>query len=151
MGIPRWRLALTGAALIVLSVAGIGLVTAAAPPPADDPLAAIVNAQADLPLRGGGRYLVHGTITIDRPDDGLVTYQLDGGTISAVDADSISVAEEGGTTVTVAIDDATRVRVNRRQASIADLKTGQRVIVVSRVGDSGAATARLIRVPPAER
>ena len=151
MGIPRWRLALTGGALIVLSVVGIGLVTAA-PPPADETFDALAaDVTSDVPLRGGGRYLVHGTITLDRPDDGLVTYQLDGGTISAVDADSISVAEEGGATVTVAIDDATRVRVNRRRASLADLKAGQRVVVVSRVGDGGAVTARLIRVPPAER
>jgi hypothetical protein len=34
---------------------------------------------------------------------------------------------------------------------LADLKAGQRVVVVSRVGDGGAVTARLIRVPPAER
>ena len=39
---------------------------------------------------------------------GLITVQLDGGTISAVDADSITIAEAGGASVTVAIDDETR-------------------------------------------
>ena len=91
----------------------------------------------------------HGTVTIDSPNDGLVTVQLDGGTIAAVDAHSITIAEKGGGSVTVAIDSDTRVRRDRKRATPADVKLGDTVRVVSRVTNSGAATAKAIIVAPA--
>ena len=154
MKIPRWRIALTGGALIVLTVAGIGLVQAAAPSPAD-PTSAILDAAVAVdPVAGDAtttdarlrplRHLVHGTITFDHPDKGLITVQVDGGTISSVDADSITIAEKGGASVTVAIDDQTRVRVGGRRSTAAELKAGQTVRVISRVGDGNATTATWI-------
>ncbi len=154
MKIPRWRIALTGAALTVLTVAGIGLAQAAAPSAIDPDLAGLtaavaadpaagVASRADLRLRPY-RNVVHGTVTFNRPDDGLVTVQVDGGTITTVDADSMTIAEVGGASVTVAIDDQTRVRVDRKRATAAALKSGQTVRILSRVGTGNAATAKLV-------
>ena len=161
MAIPRRRLALGGGPLVLLTAVGVGFVqassTGAAPLPAaaDAPVAppAATTGQADplstaLRLRGRGR-IVHGTITIDSPKDGLITVQVDGGTIAAVDAHSITIAEKGGGSVTVAIDSDTRVRRDRKRATPADVKLGDTVRVVSRVTNSGAATAKAIIVAPA--
>lgn len=158
MKIPRWRIALTGGALIVLSAVGFGLVQASSPAPAPTATrtapqaAAVVQADpdagglADARIRAG-RHVVHGTITIDSPKEGLITIQLDGGAISAVDADSITIAEKGGGSVIVVITADTRVRIDGKRAKASDLKVGQAVRVVSRVGADGSATARRIVVP----
>ena len=159
MKIPRWRIALTGGALIVLSIVGFGLVQASSPaatpvavasaPAADSAAGAnsdVDGLLADARIRAG-RYLVHGIVTIDSPTEGLITIQLDGGSISAVDADSITIAEKGGGSVTVAIGADTRVRIEGKRAKASDLKVGQTVRVVSRVGANGSATARRIVVP----
>jgi hypothetical protein len=168
MAIPRRRLALGGAALVMLLAVGVGLVQASsvgaglvpattnvgsAPPAAGNVAAALPVAATDrtdallaaLPIRGRGR-IVHGTVTIDSPKDGLITVQIDGGTIAAVDAHSITIAEKGGGSVTVAIDSNTRVRRDRKRANAADLKVRDTVRVVSRIADGGAATARVIAV-----
>jgi hypothetical protein len=162
MHIPRWRIALTGGALIVLGAAGFGLVQAAAPttpvtvaPAANASAAPAASPRAAAPgverraLRGLRR-IVHGTVTIDHPKDGLITVQLDGGTISTVGADSMTIAEKGGGSVTVALNTDTRVRKNRAKATIGDLKVGDQVIVASRVAGE-TATARLVIVPPATK
>jgi hypothetical protein len=152
--IPRWRIALTGSALIVMTVAGIGLAQAAPPTTgiATQPAAAGAPAASGSPSAAARlrpfRNLVHGTITFDHPEDGLITVQLDGGTISAVDGDSITIAEAAGASVTVAIDDETRVRIARKRSTVAELKAGQTVRVVSRIAD-GATTAKRIVVLPA--
>lgn len=159
MKIPRWRFALTGGALIVLSIVGFGLVQASSPAArpvavasAPQAAAAVVanpdvdGLLADARIRAG-RYLVHGIVTIDSPAEGLITIQLDGGSISAVDADSITISEKGGGSVTVAITADTRVRIEGKRAKASDLKVGQTVRVVSRVGADGSATARRIVVP----
>jgi hypothetical protein len=160
MAIPRRRLALGGGALVLLTAVGVGFVQAstagaASPPAAVDaavaPPAATTTDQAAalsaaLRLRGRGR-IVHGTVTIDSPKDGLITAQVDGGTIAAVDAHSIAIAEKGGGSVTVAIDSDTRIRRDRKRATTADLKVGDTVRVVSRVANGGAATAKAIVVP----
>jgi hypothetical protein len=161
MAIPRRRLALGGGALLLLTAVGVGFVQAstagaASPPAAVDaavaPPAATTD-QADalsaaLRLRGRGR-IVHGTVTIDSPKDGLITVQIDGGTIAAVDAHSITIAEKVGGSVMVAIDSDTRIRRDRKRATTADLKVGDTVRVVSRVANGGAATAKAIVVAPA--
>lgn len=161
MATPRRRLALGGGALVILSAVGVGFVQASSVG-ADSVYAAANNAfappatatdgtdvfSAALRLRGRG-LIVHGTLTIDSPKDGLITVQVDGGTIAAVDAHSITIAEKGGASVTVAIDNDTRVRRDRKRATAADLKVGDTVRVVSRVAGGGAATANTIVVAPA--
>ena len=161
MAIPPRRLAVSGGALVLLTAVGVGYVQAstagAAPlPAAVDAAVAPPAATTDqtgalsaaLRLRARGR-IVHGTVTIDSPKDGLITVQVDGGTIAAVDAHSITVAEKGGASVTVATDSDTRVRRDRKRATTADLKVGDTVRVVSRVANGGAATAKAIVVAPA--
>jgi hypothetical protein len=157
------RVALVGGALVLLSAVGVGLAqastvqpavaqpvltaAAAAPAAANDPIDAFA---APLRLRGRG-LIVHGTLTVDSPKDGLITVQVDGGTISAVAADSVTIAEKGGGSVTVTINAETRVRRARTRATPADLKVGDVVRVVSRVADGGgAATAKaIVVIPPA--
>lgn len=149
MRIPLWRLVPTGGALVVFLAAGIGVAFAGASTDAESLAPAGAAFDLDRPFRYG-RSVVHGTLTIDDIDQGLVTIQLDGGAITAVDADSITLSEAGGASVTVAIDERTRVRIDRHRAEVGDLKAGQKVVICSRVADGGAVTARLIVVPPAE-
>ena len=96
-------------------------------------------------LRG---HLVHGTLTVLDRDGKLVTLQLDHGTLSAGGEGSITIAEAGGSIVTVATAAETRVREDRKPATLAGLKVGDEVVVTSTVA-GGSATARLIVVPPA--
>ena len=160
MASPRMRVVLVGGALVLLSAVGVGLVQASTVQPAVD--RPVINAAAAAPaatrdpsgglaaplrLRGRG-LIVHGTLTIDSPKDGLITVQVDGGTISAVDTDSVTIAEKGGGSVTVTINAETRVRRERTRATPADLKVGDTVRVVSRVADGGGATAKAIVVTP---
>lgn len=92
------------------------------------------------------RRLVHATVVVDLPKKGLTTIQLDRGTISAVTADSLSIAEAGDTSVTVVLGAETRVRKDGERAAIADLKVGDEVFVMSRV--EGAATEAYLVVVP---
>jgi hypothetical protein len=161
MATSRRRLALGGGALVILSAVGVGFVQASSvgagsvPAAANNAVAPPAMAtdgtdvfSAALRLRGRG-LIVHGTLTIDSPKEGLITVQIDGGTIGAVYAHSITIAEKGGTSVTVAIDNDMRVRRDRKRATAADLKVGDTVRVVSRVAGGGAATAKTIIVAPA--
>ncbi len=94
-------------------------------------------------LRG---HLVHGTLTVLDRDGKLVTLQLDHGTVSAVGGGSITIAEAGGTSVSVATTAQTRVRKDKKPATLADLKVGDEVVVTSTV-DGGSATAKRVVVP----
>jgi hypothetical protein len=163
MAISRRRLALGGSALVILSALGVGFVQAnsigpsSAPATVDvavsAPAAAAAPDGADAllaaPRQRGRRVVVHGTLTVDSPKDGLITVQIDGGTIASVDANSITIAEKGGGSVKIAIDSNTRVRRDRKRATVAELKVGETVRVVSRVAAGGAATAKAIIVAPA--
>lgn len=85
-------------------------------------------------------------MTFVNRDGEIVTLQFDHGTISAIDAAAVTIAEKGGSNVTVGTNDDTRVRKGRKPATLADLAVGDEVFVVS-VVDDGAATARGIVVP----
>jgi hypothetical protein len=93
------------------------------------------------------RRLVHATATLDLPAfGGLTTVQLDHGTLSAVRATSLTIGETGGTSVTVELGAATKVRRDGAETAIADLKVGDDVFVMSRV-ETGGAEAYLVVVP----
>lgn len=92
------------------------------------------------------KHLVHGTVVVDLPKAGLTTIQLDHGTISAVSATSLTIAEAGGSSATVSLSDESRVRRDGAKAALADLKTGDVVVVMSKV-ESGGTTAYLVVVP----
>lgn len=161
---------LAGSALLV-ALAGIGIAQAqpsgsAATSPtgdtaADPDLAAIdaVLAAEQVASDATGRlgaerlrrlaawkHLVHGTVVVDLPKAGLTTIQLDHGTISAVSATSLTIAEAGGSSATVSLSDESRVRRDGAKAALADLKTGDVVVVMSKV-ESGGTTAYLVVVP----
>lgn len=162
MRIAPWRIALTGGAVLVLGITGVGLALAASPAPSSLAPAASSSAPVASPpatapglrmLRGriGWRALVHAEITLDRPAKGLVTVDLDHGTIVAIGDGSISIAEAGGSTVTVATDGSTRVRVDGKAATLADLHAGDQVYVVSRlVSDGSPSVAAIVVVPRAQ-
>jgi preprotein translocase subunit YajC len=100
-------------------------------------------------LAGWRQHLVHATLTVLDRDGKLVTLQLDHGTVASVGSGSITIAEAGGTSITVATTAETRVRKERKPATLADLKVGDEVVVQSIV-DGGSPTARWV-VVPAER
>ena len=175
MSIPRWRIALTGVAIGVLAIAGIGLVNAGSNA-VDSTLATVskaVQAEAasnaeeaalDAALeaapaaareaadgRGANagpvgrwvvRHLVHAVVTIQGEDDELYTIQLDRGAVTAVDADSLTIAEAGGSSVTVALNDATRVREGRERSNLDAIDVGDDVFVQSRI-DGGTLAKRV--------
>jgi hypothetical protein len=103
-------------------------------------------ARGDLRRLAAWRRLVHATVVVDLKQGGLTTIQLDHGTISAVTASSVTIAEAGGGSVTVGLGDETRVRRNAAKAAIADLKTADEVFVLSKV-EAGGTTAYLVVVP----
>jgi hypothetical protein len=167
MSTPRWRLATVAGALLLMTALGGGLVNAA-PSSASSTAAETVPAPAaesDAPsllgerlraLRdrfGDGRlarfrqHLVHGTFTVLGRDGELVTIQLDHGTVASIADGRITIAEAGDTSVTVNTTDDTKVRKDREPSSLAALEVGDEVVVHSIV-EEGAATARLIVMPP---
>jgi len=95
------------------------------------------------------KQLVHATVTVDRPRTGIQTFNLDHGTIAALTDGSIAISEAGGSSVTVTTDATTRVRKDRAKATLADLRSGDQVVVVSKAGTPGTARALLVVVPPA--
>jgi hypothetical protein len=168
MTTPPWRLALAAGALVILGAIGGGLVQAATStaPSADGAATAATAAAGDLASNSGSparllalrdrlegrlaglrRHLVHGTLTVLDRNGKLVTYQLDHGTVSAAGGGSITIAEAGGTSISVATTAETRVRKGMKPATLADLKTGDEVVVRSIVS-GGTATAKLVVVPP---
>jgi hypothetical protein len=94
------------------------------------------------------KQLVHATLTVDRPDAGLQTFNLDRGTITALSTGSMTLGQAGGSSVTLTTDTRTRVREGRGKATLADLKSGDKVVVVSLVDGTGPARAILVFVPP---
>jgi hypothetical protein len=173
MRIQTWRLALTGGGIAIIAVAGMGMVAGATAPnaPASNVVAAAstdapgASGKPDRPagenrpgkLREGigaarllrlGRRLVHAEITVVGRDDELVDLQLDHGTVQTLGGGSLTIAEQGGITETVSIDDATIVYLGREDGHLADVTVGAEVFVQSRV-DGGNPLAKRILVIPA--
>jgi hypothetical protein len=95
------------------------------------------------------KQLVHATVTVNRQGAGIQTLALDHGTITALTAGSLTIAEAGGSSVTVTTNTTTRVRKDGKKAMLADLRSGNEVVVVSLVGGTGTSGAVLVLVPPA--
>jgi hypothetical protein len=95
------------------------------------------------------KQLVHATVTVNRPGAGIQTFNLDHGTITALTAGSMTVAETGGSSVTLTTDTTTRVRKDGKKATLADLRSGNEIVVVSLVGGTGTPRAILVVIPPA--
>ena len=139
------RVALVGAALLVLGVMGAGAVSAA---PGQAPAAA---PSASAKPAGGPfdkvlRRMVHATVVVRNADGTVATYQLDRGTIASVGSGTITISEAGGGTATVSTDAATRVRKAGAKSDLSSLAAGDQVSVVSEVQGS-TAMAKAIVVP----
>ena len=167
MRIPTWRVALTGGAIVALLAVGIGFVAAntgssAAPSAlsAAGSAAPDASAKPDRPDRPrfkagfGGRlgrlafakHLVHVTATFTDKDGNLITIQLDHGTIQSIGNGSLTIAEAGGSSVTLGTDANTDVYVGREAGKLGDLKVGDTVFVKSRV-DGGTLAKRILKLP----
>jgi hypothetical protein len=179
MRIRTWRLFVTGGAIVVLVVAGIGIGLAAAssaqPAPgsnvalADETGAPDASRKPDRArqhqaagVRSGkhalgwaralrlGRHLVHAEATVTDRDGNLVTLQFDHGTVESIDGTSLAISEQGGATVTVSVDDATKIWVGREQGGLGDLTAGAEIFVQSRLDDGGALARRILIAPTAD-
>ena len=173
MRIPTWRLALTGAALVVLAVAGIGFAAAAgtsgtqqaapveAAPAAGTGTDTTPAAAPQRPAVGGGLdeaygllgrlggRLVHAEATIQDKDGNLIRINLDHGTIKAIGDGSITISEAGDSTVVVKTDTDTKVRIGRNAGTLADLKVGDQVFVQSRVDGANVLAKHILQRPAA--
>jgi hypothetical protein len=105
-----------------------------------------VAAPRALRRLGAARRVIHATVLVDLPKAGITTIQIDHGTISAVNATSLTVAETGGGSPSVTLGADTRVRREGQKAAVADLKAGDEVFVMSKVESTGA-VAYLVVVP----
>ncbi|HYK94960.1 MAG TPA: DUF5666 domain-containing protein [Candidatus Dormibacteraeota bacterium] len=164
MRIPTWRLALTGGAIVILVLAGLGLaaasngpatpaanVAAAAPsagPATTGPAANLKNRVRGLRALRFGRHLVHATVTVTDRDGNLVNLQFDHGTVQSIGNGTLTISEAGGGTQTVSTDDATKVFLGRNAGKLADVKVGAEIFVRSRI-DGGTTLAKRILVVPA--
>jgi hypothetical protein len=163
MRIPTWRLVLTGGAITVLAVAGLGFAAASqgpSTPPAN--LTAAEDTPSTAPdARGGkavpgvraqrllklGKRLVHAEVTVTDKDGNLATLQLDHGTVTAVGGGLLTISEAGGGSETVSTNEATTVRLGRAKGSLGDVKVGAQVFVQSRIDGSTVIAKRILVVP----
>jgi hypothetical protein len=169
MRIPAWRLVLTGGAITILTVAGIGFVAAANQPaaPAANAAAADPTAAPDATkdpagrlardglrgkLRGArllaaGRHLVHADVTVTGKNGELINLQFDHGTVQSIGNGTLTIAETGGGTETVSTDNATIVRAAREKGDLGDVKVGAEVFVQSRIDGATTLAKRILVVP----
>ena len=170
MRIPTWRLLLTGAAIVVLAVVGVGFVAASSNTPAAPaaPAAAAASTAPGTTVPGSGlrqqlglrwgrfladrpfaRRLVHATITVTGQGGSLVTFQLDHGTIASIGNGSLTISESGGESVTVSTDANTVVFLGggAGKGSIGDMKVGDQIFVQSRLDGGTALAKHVLRIP----
>jgi hypothetical protein len=97
------------------------------------------------PLGGpAGKDLTYALLHVQRNGEAQVI-RLDSGKVTAVSDTSISVEENDGSEVTIAVDEDTKVLAGPgRETAVSDLKTGQQVVVC---GPEGG-TAKTIMLPP---
>lgn len=94
-------------------------------------------------LRGLGRHLLHGEVVL-QTRKGFVTAVIARGTVTAIDAHSISVKSADGVTTTFAIGANTKARSAGKVVPITTVHNGDEVGVVgTKTGDT--VTARVIR------
>ena len=148
MRTAKWRVALVGAALVALGVAGAGMVSAAPVIPAGGS-AADVGQQAPEALRRPARVgrIVHGVMTVEKKDGTLATVQLDRGTVASTGSGSLTISEKGSRTETVTTNADTRVRKAGAKSDLSKLVVGDTVIVTSELSGS-TPIVKLIVVPP---
>ncbi len=167
MRIPSWRVALTGATIVVLLALGIGFVAAStntASQPATQAAASTANPDASGTPNGNspkglrgllqgrglrlglGNRVVHVTAIVKDRNGNLIQLQLDHGTVAAIGAGSITISEAGGTNVTVTTDASTVVRTGRTIGTLSDIKVGDQVFVQSRIVGGTTLAKHILKV-----
>jgi len=140
------------AIVVVLTLGLVGIVavpTILAAPPADTqagPGAGVGQAPGPGLL---GRVL-RADVTVLKKDGTTMVVHSERGEITAVSASSITVKGLDGVSTTFAVTADTRVREKGREAKIADLEVGDRVIVFGKASGAGydALLIRSARKPP---
>lgn len=130
------RLLTVGTCCAAAGVAGGAIASAGASTPAHGNAAHgnAVRAHVRGPLRRFAARAVHGDVVV-HTRSGFVTVTFDRGTVDTVNGRQLTIAE--GTaratykTVTLTIPASARVRDDRQPATLAQVKPGQRVIVVA--------------------
>ncbi len=93
------------------------------------------------PMKG----LTYGELHVQNKDGDAEVIRLDQGKIVSVDESSITLSENDGNEVTVALDGDTEVHAGPgRDSTVDDLSTGQRVLVTGPEGEA----AKAVIVPP---
>jgi hypothetical protein len=96
------------------------------------------------PLGKAGKDLTYGELHIQHEGKAEVV-RLDNGEVLSTSESSITVKENDGNEVTIAVDDETKVLAGPgKTASVTDLKQGQQVLVCGPEGEA----AKTIAVPP---
>jgi hypothetical protein len=91
----------------------------------------------------GGKDLTYAQLHVQHNGKAEVI-RMDQGEITAVDEGSITLKENDGSEVTIAVDDSTRVLAGPGKSSLSDLETGEEVTVCGPEGEA----AKAIMVPP---
>ncbi len=138
-------------AVVVLAAGLVGVVAvptmlAASAPTASRQTPSVDVGQVDRPARLGR--IVRGDVTILKRDGTTLDAHFERGEITAKTADSLTVKGPDNVSTTFNVGTGTRIRVDRKAATVDDLKVGDRVMAVGT--KSGANyDALLVRVRPA--
>jgi hypothetical protein len=93
-----------------------------------------------------GRHVVHAIVTVER-NGKLLTFQIDRGTIGSIGGGKLAVAEVGDSSITVGTNAQTRVRRDGKRMTLADLKAGDDVYVISQITSGADPLALRIAAP----
>jgi hypothetical protein len=167
MHVSRLSAVAISGTVIVLAVVGVGFVSAATQRTAATTISSVDSGHASTAVDGSsldnlmvsgatlrrlrgrlGHRVVHGIVTLERPKGGLVTVQVDRGTVAAVTSGHLAISETGGSIVTVATSADTRVRRDGSRIELSALRNGDDVYVLSLVPDGGGEpTAAIVAAP----
>lgn len=149
------------AGLLAVGAVGVGVAQAADPSPSASetpgPSATSGGGSADQQRLGRhagilghrGRALdrraMHGELVVRDKDGKPVTVDVQRGSVTAVSPSSITLRSDDGFTATYTITQDTRVRINEKGATAAQVKTGDTAVVTARE-DGDSTNARLLVV-----
>jgi hypothetical protein len=98
-------------------------------------------------LRGFGKRVVHGEVVL-QTKKGFVTAVIARGTVTAIDANNVSVKSPDGVTTSFSIDQKTRARSAGQKIAISAIHVGDKVGVLGVKTGGAAPLARMIRKLP---
>ena len=128
------------------AMSSMGVASTATAADSGGPAAAAGNGPKQR-LRGLGKRVLHGEVVL-QTRNGFVTAVIARGTVSAIDANSVSVKSADGVTTTFAIDAKTKARSAGSVVPLTSVHDGDKVGVLG-VKNGDAVTAKVIRKLPA--